>query len=290
MLYITGSDIFYLRLILLNRKARSDNDVLTYNPVRGGGEPILCNSYQQSAIAHGYVESVHDVHETYNDMCSNGTESQRQSYFVVVTLHGYATHAIFDDYDKRRFMFMDYIILQGVVEPVAEQMMLQDLEHQFCRSHTLMEKYGFPTPQGVPTELEEVISHWRNDDIQARQSQLLEHLNHTHPNNQEQQMGFERIMESIINFDNANQDDLIQHEFHFIGGPGGTGKSALFKKLHAACRKNGILITICAQSSLAALTFDGATTAHSLFLYPVGDENDIDDQNLPVCNFKKRTL
>ena len=83
MLYITGGDIFYLRLILLNRKARSDNDVLTYNPVRGGGEPILCHSYQQSAIAHGYVDSVEDVRETYNDMCSNGTGAQCRSYFVV---------------------------------------------------------------------------------------------------------------------------------------------------------------------------------------------------------------
>jgi hypothetical protein len=100
-------------------------------------------------------------------------------------------------------------------------------------------------------------------------------------------MGFESIMESIINFNNANQDDLIQHEFHFIGGPGGTGKCALFKKLHAARRKNGILITICAQSSLAALSFDGSTTSHSLFLYPVEDENNIDDQNLPECNFNK---
>ncbi len=86
-------------------------------------------------------------------------------------------------------------------------------------------------------------------------------------------MGFERIMESIISFNNSNRDDFIQHEFHFIFGPEGTGKSALFKKLHAACHKNGILITICAQSSLAALSFDGATTAHSLFLYPVEDED-----------------
>jgi hypothetical protein len=100
-------------------------------------------------------------------------------------------------------------------------------------------------------------------------------------------MGFDRIMESIMIFKNTNCDDLIQHEFHFIGGPGGTGKSALFKKLHAACHKDGMLITICAQSSLAALTFDGAITAHALFLYPVEDENDIDDQNLPICNFNK---
>jgi hypothetical protein len=32
MLYMTGGDIFYLRLILLNRKARRDKDVLTYGP------------------------------------------------------------------------------------------------------------------------------------------------------------------------------------------------------------------------------------------------------------------
>ncbi len=61
----------------------------------------------------------------------------------------------------------------------------------------------------------------------------------------------------------------------------------LFKKLHAACHRDGILITICTQSSLAALSYDGATTAHSLFLYPVEDEDDIDDQNLPECNFTK---
>jgi hypothetical protein len=287
MLYVTGGDIFYLRLILLKRKARSDKDVLTFNPVRGGGEPIFCNSYQQSAIAHGYVDGVDDVRLTYKDMCRTGTGSQCRSYFVVLTLHGYATHEIFDDYEMRRFMFMDYVIFQGVIEPLAEQMMLQDLERKFRKSHTSMEKFGFPPPQGVPTELEEAISHWKNDDIQSRQSQLLENLTHTHPNNYEQQMAFDRIMESILSFNHSNRDDLTQHEFHFVGGPGGTGKSALFKKLHAACRKDGILITICAQSSLAALSFDGATTAHSLFSYPVEDEDDIDDQNLPECNFNK---
>jgi hypothetical protein len=287
MLFITSGDIFYLRLILLNRKARSDKDVLTYYPIRGGGEPLLCTSYQQSAIAHGYVDSVDDVRETYSDMCCTGTGCQCRSYFVVLTLHGYATHAIFDDYEKRRFMFMDYITMHGVIESVAEQMMLQDLERKFRKSQSSMEKYGFPTPQGVPTELEEAIIHWKNEQMQERQNQLLDYLNQTYPNNHEQQIGYDAIMESIINFSTSNRDDLIQHELHFIGGPGGTGKSALFKKLHAACRKNGILITICAQSSLAALSFDGATTAHSLFSYPVEEEDDIDDQNLPRCNFSK---
>ena len=50
---------------------------------------------------------------TYNDMCTNGTGAQFRSYFVVLTVYGYATHAIFDDYERRRFMYMDYIIYNG---------------------------------------------------------------------------------------------------------------------------------------------------------------------------------
>ncbi len=120
MLYVTSGDIYYLRLILLNRKARSDKDMLTYVPVCGGGEPIVCSSYQQSTFAHGYVDSVQDVTLTYDVMCSNGTASQCQRYFVILTVHGYATHAIFDDYERRRFMFMDYITYSGVPELIAE--------------------------------------------------------------------------------------------------------------------------------------------------------------------------
>jgi len=62
---------------------------------------------------------------------------------------------------------------------------------------------------------------------------------------------------------------------------------ALFKKLHAACRKNGLLISICAATTLAALHVDDETTAHSLFSYPVEDETDIDDQDLATCEFNK---
>jgi hypothetical protein len=92
-------------------------------------------------------------------------------------------------------------------------------------------------------------------------------------------------MESIRASSTSNQDDLHCHQFHCIGGPGGTGKSALFWKLHAACRSMGLLISICAATSLAALLFKGANTAHALFGYPVEDKADIDDQNLAECKF-----
>jgi hypothetical protein len=234
MLYVTSGDIFYLHLILLKRKARSDKDVLTYIPVRGGGKPIVCTSYQQSATAHGYVDSLADVHAAYNNMCTNGTGAQCRSYFVVLSLHGYATHVVFDDYKRRRFMFMDYIMYQGVAQVVAKQMMLQDLENCFRRSHSSLEKFGFPTPDGVPTELEEAISLWMSPDVLVRQGQLLDSLNKTHLNNYKQQQAYKSIMESIVNFKHANQNDIIRHNFHSIGGPGRTGKNGSIKKI-ACC-------------------------------------------------------
>jgi hypothetical protein len=89
-------------------------------------------------------------------------------------------------------------------------MMLHDLERRFCKSHSSLEKIGFPTPDRVPTELEEAISLWMSPDVLEKQGQLLNSLNQTHPNNYEQQQAYASIMESIVNFKDANQDDIYQ--------------------------------------------------------------------------------
>jgi hypothetical protein len=66
------------------------------------------------------------------------------------------------------------------------------------------------------------------------------------------------------------------------------GKSALFRKLHTAYRSKGLLIAICAATSLAALSFEGAVTAHLIFGYPVEqDKEDVDDLNQTRCEVKK---
>ncbi len=61
VVYITSGDIYYLHLIHLMRPVLNDEDSRMFNPFRGGGEPIVFLSYQQSAIAHGYVTSADDA-------------------------------------------------------------------------------------------------------------------------------------------------------------------------------------------------------------------------------------
>jgi hypothetical protein len=71
------------------------------------------------------------------------------------------------------------------------------------------------------------------------QGGLLASLNLSCPNNAEQQDAYNNIMNSIHEFRNTDQDLLTSHQFHIIGGPGRTGKSALFRMLHAACCSKG---------------------------------------------------
>ncbi len=120
-----------------------------------------------------------------------------------------------------------------------------------------------------------------------RQGELLASLNLSCPNNAEQHNVYNNIMNSINEFRNTNRDLLTSHRFHIIGRPGGMGKSALFRKLHAACPSKGLLIAICAATSLAAFSFEGAVIAHSLFGYPVEDKEDVDDLNPTRCEGKK---
>jgi hypothetical protein len=61
MLYRTSGDMYYLRLLLLHKPSCGDNDNLRFIPVRGGGEPLVCASYQQLAIAHDIVDSIDNV-------------------------------------------------------------------------------------------------------------------------------------------------------------------------------------------------------------------------------------
>ncbi len=95
-------------------------------------------------------------------------------------------------------------------------------------------------------------------------------------------------MESIDHMVEAGRDKMMSHVFHIITGPWEPGKLALFRSLYAACQAKGLLISICAATGFAALLFDGATTAHSHFNYPVKEEDDVDNQDRPQCNFNKQ--
>jgi hypothetical protein len=128
--------------------------------------------------------------------------------------------------------------------------------------------YGLPDPEDYETELQRALLEY---DPQ-QQTQLLQHLNETTPNTEEQQNIFNLIMDSIHN---------RRTSLYFIQGMGGSGKTTLAKKILAASRSTEILCLGCASTGLAATNYENFDTAHGLFKFPVtedGDDNDEDEK------------
>ncbi|PWZ18654.1 ATP-dependent DNA helicase PIF1 [Zea mays] len=92
--------------------------------------------------------------------------------------------------------------------------------------------------------------------------------------NEEQRAAYDKIM-SVV--------DTDQGGLFFVDGPGGTGKTYLYRVLLATLRNQGKIAVATATSGVAASIMPGGRTAHSRFKIPLT----IDDG--AVCSFTKQS-
>jgi DNA replication protein DnaC len=78
--------------------------------------------------------------------------------------------------------------------------------------------------------------------------------------NDDQRLAFDKIFASAYAQDG---------KMFFVHGPGGTGKTFLYKTLCHRLRANGWIVLCVASSGIAALLLPGGRTAHSMFSIPV---------------------
>ena len=275
MNYINQGEIFYFRLMLLKRALINDIDAKTDQ------HGVTHRTFQQAALARGYIKDVEDTKEIYTEFAAISTPWEMRQQFALMMSIGHPMMSIIEIDEFRTQLIQDYLD-DGMAVPIATNRMLQDLEALLTKEGLSLDDFGFPLPEGMETELE--IAKLKYND--KEQEKLLKQLNEANPNNQEQQQIFDELTSSIDKFLAEGGKENV---FNFISGPGGTGKTDLFKKLQAWCRAEGILINCCAATTLAALLFDGATTAHSLFKYPVVEDQDIDAECLPECKLDEKS-
>ena len=73
------------------------------------------------------------------------------------------------------------------------------------------------------------------------------------------------------------------HGVFFIDGPGGTGKTFLYKALLAEVRSRGLIALATASSGATTNNLPGGRTAHSRFKIPINLNNN------SVCNISKQS-
>ena len=287
MLYITCGEPYYLRLILLKSPVRDEQDALTLYEngevvLNDDGTPKTFKTYQECAIARGYFHNLNEMMETFLEMTIDSTPNELRGYFVTMLINGCPMMPIYNNPNSKEFMMADFLV--DIRDPATcEQRLLEDFQRRLQKDNKSLDMYGFPVPVDLSTELQREEWLWLGAAMVHEQQQLLINLNTSEPNNVLQEATFQSIMAAIANFIARPDADILDHEFHFIHGPGGSGKTALFKKIHAACRAMKQLITVCSATTLAALLYKYGLTAHSTFKYPVTEDEDWDDTCLPEC-------
>lgn len=291
MVPLTAGEIWYLRLILLHEHPRGLlNDALFYRNTEMDADvnhaaEVEATTFQEKAIAKGYVKDS-DVAMTAFTQCIESnfhTPSALRGLFALMTLNGFPTINILENEDFHKAMLQD--ILDRLPPSMnnraarAGQALLRDLQKRICRDGGSMEAYGLPTPADTETELQEEQLKYDRDAQQAE----FARLDGLFPNNVEQDAVAERITEAVLH------PNPTGHNFFFIDGKGGCGKTTLCKKLQAKFRALGKIVKVCASIGVACLLYEDALTAHSLFKFPVQDEgDDHEDGFLPSCNLHEQ--
>ncbi|CAK8568464.1 unnamed protein product [Lathyrus sativus] len=93
-----------------------------------------------------------------------------------------------------------------------------------------------------------------------------------------------------LNNDQMNAYNIIMNAIHekqgqvfFVDGPGGTGKTFLYRTIMANLRRNNEIVLATASSSIAATLLPGGRTAHSRFGIP------IDIEHHSICKIAKNS-
>ena len=154
---------------------------------------------------------------------------------------------------------------------MLEQMVLIDIQKLLQSMQKDIKIYPLPdiddtydSSRDIPREIFEEASIEANEDDMALSNTL----------NVEQRAAYDQIMSSV---------DTKDGGLFFVDGPGGTGKTYLYRALIAAIRSQKKIVVATAISGVAASIMPGGRTAHSRFKIPLTIDNGA------FCTFTKQS-
>ncbi|XP_050909555.1 uncharacterized protein LOC127123378 [Lathyrus oleraceus] len=167
-------------------------------------------------------------------------------------------------------MVEDYQTANNVVESDLTNMLLKDLNELLNLHSKKIEDYDLPSlpPDtidrgAVPSIIQEELAI----DIPNEDIEYISKLNN------DQMIAFNTIMNVIVQKHSG---------VFFVDGPGGTGKTFLYRTLMASLRSRGEIVLATASSGIAATLLPGGRTTHSRFKIP------IDIQPSSICGIQKQ--
>ncbi|WVZ78326.1 hypothetical protein U9M48_026061 [Paspalum notatum var. saurae] len=256
---------FYLRVLLNHvRGATSFEHLKSF-------KGVTYPTFRAACEAMGFVETDKSLDDSLTEAAEHRMPNALRRLFATILAYCECANAR-TLYDKHFDSMTEDYRRTMKNHTMLEQMLLADLSDHLTSMGKDIKDYGLPKLD-------------KSDNVATRDyyRELNEELN----------IGFEekdlKIIDTLNTEKRAGFDDILDHvvnnksQVFFVDGPGGTGKTYLYKALLAKVRSMDRIAIATATSGIAASIMPGGRTAHSRFKIPIklGDNT--------MCNFTKQS-
>jgi hypothetical protein len=267
MYFVHPSDTerFALRLLLLYRKGCfSFKDLRTVNG-------ITYHSFHEACRALGYLENDNESDTCLNEANSFATASQMRDLFAVILLNCTPSDPAQLWHKYKNAMSDD--ILHQIRQSTPEADFNDDVHNKALHlindilvktGHHISNYPNMPTlKDNTNIDLlttRSIIADELNYNINELQQYVDDNLNKLNHN---QRNAYDKIITRLY-----QSNSIYGKNAFFIDGPGGTGKTFLYKLILSTIRAKRQIALAVASSGIAAQLMDGARTAHSRLKIP----------------------
>ncbi|KAB2602049.1 hypothetical protein D8674_003054 [Pyrus ussuriensis x Pyrus communis] len=258
---------FYLR-ILLNH-VRGPTSFTNLRTVNG----VLHPTFKQAAEQRGLLERDDSIRQCLLEASTIQMPLALRRLFVTILVY-YApigVRGLWDEFCP--FMMEDYVSMTNITPTLATNILLRELNILLVQFNKSINEFDLPqmtrgneSSSGMTGCIEDEISIC----IPQQDLDAIERLN------DDQKSAFNIIMGAVQRSDNAT---------FFVDGPGGTGKTYLYRALLASLRRLGHIVLATTSSGIAATILPGGRTTHSKFKIPLSlDASSITRSNVQRLN------
>jgi hypothetical protein len=256
---------YYLRILLNHvRGATSFEDLRTVNG-------FVFATFREAAEKRGLIEADRSVSDCLSEAATFEMPSALRRLFATILVFCEVT-SVRELWEEHFEAMADDFRQESVNnKECLEQMVLRDISALLYSMGKDINCFDLPKMTD-DTGLASSVCREVTEELSIHADQ--EHLDLYATLNCEQKFAFDEIMNHVLK---------RKSKVFFIDGPGGTGKTHLYKALLAKVRSMGLIAIATATSGIAASILPGGRTAHSRFKIPINIHDD------SMCSFSKQS-